>query len=78
MSVEKKLAILRAVECSPLPKAKALTRLDVPVRTYYRWLRLFRLQGKDVGLVLSHQRPGRLFATNFGLASAEDDGRRSV
>ena len=46
MSVEKKLAILRAVECSSLPKAKALARLDVPVRTYYRWLRLFRLQGK--------------------------------
>ena len=46
MSAEQKLAILRAVECSPLPKTEALERLDVPARTYYRWLRMFRLQGR--------------------------------
>ena len=42
MSAEKKLAILRAVECSPLPVTEALARLDVPASTYYRWRRTFR------------------------------------
>ena len=37
MSVEEKLAILRAVECSPMPVTEALARLDVPISTYYRW-----------------------------------------
>ena len=45
MSTEQKLAILRAVECSPLPTTEALARLDVPVSTYHRWRRKFRSQG---------------------------------
>ena len=47
MSAEQKLAILRAVECSPLPTTEALARLDVPVSTYYRWRRVFRRQGRQ-------------------------------
>jgi len=47
MSVEQKLAILRAVECSPLPITRALARLDVPTSTYYRWRRAFRRQGRQ-------------------------------
>lgn len=47
MSVEQKLVILRAVECSPLPITEALARLDVPASTYYRWRRAFRSQGRQ-------------------------------
>ena len=46
MSIEQKLAVLRAVECSPMPATEALARLDVPVSTYYRWRRKFRSQGR--------------------------------
>ena len=47
MSIEQKLDILRAVECSTLPITKALARLDVPVSTYYCWRRKFQSQGKQ-------------------------------
>jgi len=46
MSPEQKPAILRAAECSSLPKSEAPCRLDMPRRTCYRRLRVFRLQGK--------------------------------
>jgi putative transposase len=46
MGAQEKLGILRAVECSPLPRTEALARLDVPVSTYYRWRRKFRSQGR--------------------------------
>ncbi len=47
MSAQRKLDILRVVECSPLPVAEALAKLDVPVSTYYRWRRKFRNQGRS-------------------------------
>ena len=47
MSVEEKLAVLRAVECSPLPVTEALARLEMPSSTYYRWRRAFRRQGRQ-------------------------------
>ena len=47
MSAEQKLAILRAVEGSPLPVTEALARLDMPASTYYRWRRAFRRQGRQ-------------------------------
>ena len=47
MSAQEKLEILRAVECSPLPRVEALARLDMPASTYYRWRRKFRRQGRQ-------------------------------
>ncbi len=47
MSVQEKMKILRAVECSPLPTTEALARLDMPASTYYRWRRAFRSQGRQ-------------------------------
>jgi len=47
MSAQQKLDILRVVECSPLPVTEALSKLDVPVSTYYRWRRQFRSQGRS-------------------------------
>jgi transposase InsO family protein len=45
MSAQQKLEVLRVVETSSLPVREALSRLDVPVSTYYRWRRVFREQG---------------------------------
>jgi len=47
MNAQHKLEILRAVECSPLPVAETLARLDVPASTYYRWRRNFRGRGRQ-------------------------------
>ena len=47
MHVDQKLNILRHVESSELPVRKALTRLDVPVSTYYRWRRNFHRFGVE-------------------------------
>jgi transposase InsO family protein len=47
MSMEQKMEILRAVECSPLSTTEALARLDMPASTYYRWRRRFRSQGRQ-------------------------------
>jgi transposase InsO family protein len=46
MSAENKLKVLRAVESSGLPIKEALTRLDVPRATYYRWRKRFQAQGR--------------------------------
>ncbi len=45
MTPEQKLEILGAVESSPLPAKEALTRLDVPSSTYYRWKAAVEKQG---------------------------------
>ncbi len=45
MHPEQKLNILRHVESSELPARQSLTRLDVPVSTYYRWRSDFRRFG---------------------------------
>jgi transposase InsO family protein len=60
MSIEQKLAILRAVACSPLPVTEALARLDVPASTYYRWRRAFRRQGRQ-GLQDASPHKGRVW-----------------
>ena len=60
MSIEQKLAILRAVECSPLPITKALARLDMPASTYYRWRPAFRSQG-HLGLQDTSPYKGRVW-----------------
>ena len=60
MSAEQKLAILRAVECSPLPVTEALACLDMPASTYYRWRRAFRRQGRQ-GLQDASPHKGRVW-----------------
>ena len=60
MSVQEKMEILRAVECSPLPTIEALARLDVPASTYYRWRRAFRRQGR-MGLADVSPHKGRVW-----------------
>ena len=45
MSAQEKVEVLRAVEAATLPVTEALARLDVPISTYYRWRRRFRLCG---------------------------------
>jgi transposase InsO family protein len=47
MSAQEKLALLRAVEASPLPLTETLARLDVPPSTYHRWRRKFHAQGYE-------------------------------
>jgi putative transposase len=47
MSAQKKLEVLRVVEGSGLPVIEALSRLDIPASTYYRWRRRFRRHGLD-------------------------------
>jgi len=60
MNAERKLAILRAVECSPLSVTTALARLDVPASTYYRWREKFRSQGRR-GLQDASPHKGRVW-----------------
>ena len=60
MSVEQKMEILRAMECSPLPTTEALARLDMPASTYYRWRRAFRRQGR-MGLADASPYRGRVW-----------------
>ena len=60
MSVQEKMEILRAVECSPLPTTEALAHLDVPASTYYRWRRAFRRQGR-MGLADTSPYKGRVW-----------------
>ena len=47
MSPEQKLEILRHVEGVDMPVKEALSRLDVPASTYYRWRRKFRRTGTE-------------------------------
>jgi transposase InsO family protein len=47
MTPEQKLEILGAVASSGLPAKEALTRLDVPSSTYYRWKAAFDKQGLE-------------------------------
>jgi len=47
MSVEEKLNVLRAVECSPFTVDETCSKLDLPVATYYRWKKNFRLKGME-------------------------------
>lgn len=47
MSRYKKMEILRAVESSGFPIAKALALIDVPQSSYYRWKRKFRVDGLE-------------------------------
>ena len=60
MSVQEKMEILRAVECSPLAVTEALARLDMPASTYYRWRRAFRRQGRT-GLADASPYKGRIW-----------------
>ena len=60
MNAEQKLAILRAVECSPLSVTTALARLDVPTSTYYPWREKFRSQGRR-GLQDASPHKGRVW-----------------
>ncbi len=46
MSAEKKLEIIRPVESSGLPRDITVAHFNVPIRTYYRWLRKFKDCGK--------------------------------
>lgn len=45
MSLEEKLNLLRAVECSPFTVEETCGKLDLPIATYYRWKRNFRVKG---------------------------------
>ena len=45
MAAEYKLEVLRAVEGSGLPVKQALTQLQIPRSTYYRWRANFRRRG---------------------------------
>jgi transposase len=45
MSIEEKLNRLRAVEGSPFTVSETCSKLDLPVATYYRWKKKFRLNG---------------------------------
>jgi len=45
MGIEEKLNRLRAVEGSPFTVSETCAKLDLPVATYYRWKKKFRLQG---------------------------------
>ena len=45
MSPEQKLELLRHVEGVDMPLKEALSRLDVPISTYYRWRRKYRNEG---------------------------------
>lgn len=47
MSVEEKLNVLRAVECSPFTVDETCSKLDLPVATYYRWKKNFCLKGME-------------------------------
>lgn len=47
MSIEEKLNLLRAVECSPFTVDETCAKLDLPLATYYRWKRNFRLKGMN-------------------------------
>jgi len=47
MSKYKKLEILRLLEGVPMPKNEALSRLDIPESTYYRWQRRFKRLGSQ-------------------------------
>jgi transposase InsO family protein len=49
MSLEGKLNLLRAVECSPFTVKATCGKLDLSVATYYRWKKKFRIEG-TVGL----------------------------
>jgi len=45
MSQHDKLNILRAVECSPFTVNATCSKLDIPLTTYYRWKKNFRVKG---------------------------------
>lgn len=47
MSAERKLEVLRAVECCGVPVGEALSKLEVCASTYYRWRRRFRMGGAE-------------------------------
>lgn len=47
MSVEEKLNVLRTIECSPFTVDETCSKLDLPVATYYRWKKNFRLKGME-------------------------------
>jgi putative transposase len=47
MTANQKLEILRTIETLDLPVKEALSRLDVPISTYYRWRKNFRRDGMD-------------------------------
>ena len=47
MTPDQKLELLRTIETSGLPVKEALSRLDVPVSTYYRWRKKFRRDGME-------------------------------
>ena len=47
MSAYRKLEILSAVEGSGLPISRALSRIDMPVSTFYRWKRKLRRNGLE-------------------------------
>jgi len=45
MPPEKKIELLRLVESIGMPTKEALSRVDIPKSTYYRWRRKFRRRG---------------------------------
>ena len=47
MSMEQKLNLLRTVESSPFTVDETCTKLDLPIATYYRWKKNFRLKGME-------------------------------
>ena len=56
MSVDEKLALIRAVEASSFNISESLRYLDVPRSTYYRWRAKFREHGRD-GLLDKSSKP---------------------
>jgi len=63
MGIEEKLNLLRTVESSPFTVDETCAKLDLPLATYYRWKRNFRLKGMNGLKDNSSANKGRVWNT---------------
>lgn len=70
MSIEQKLNLLMTVESSPFTVDETCAKLDLPLATYYRWKKNFRLKGMEGLRDTSPINKGRVWNT---LLSEEND-----
>jgi putative transposase len=66
MGIEEKLNLLRTVENSPFTVEVTCAKLDLPLATYYRWKRNFRLKGMNGLRDNSSANRGRVWNTLLG------------
>lgn len=66
MSIERKLNLLMTVESSPFTVDETCAKLDLPLATYYRWKKNFRLKGMEGLRDTNSTNKGRVWNTLLG------------